>query len=103
MLAQPSLLPGSESGGFGQDDVSSPIFLAWSKHDRGGLLLDQTLASLAPIARRALEVTNRPVPAALQELAAETARHFPDADEKLPYGVEIANLAEAFRATIYRA
>lgn len=103
MLAQPSLLPGSESGGFGQDDVSSPIFLAWSKHDRGGLLLDQTLATLAPIARRALEVTKRPVPTALQELAAETAEHFPDGEERRPYGEDIANLAEAFRAKIYHA
>jgi histidine ammonia-lyase len=102
MLAQPSLLPGSESGGFGQDDVSSPIFLAWSKHDRGGLLLDQTLATLAPIARRALDVTKRTVPDALKELAAETALHFPDGDEKRPYGEEIANLADAFRAKIYR-
>jgi histidine ammonia-lyase len=103
MLAQPSLLPGSESGGFAQDDVSSPIFLAWSKHDRGGLLLDQTLATLAPIARRALEVTKRPVPSALQELAAETALHFPDADETRPYGEAIFNLTEAFRQQIYRA
>ncbi len=103
MLAQPTLLPGSESGGFGQDDVSSPVFLAWSKIDRAGLLLDQTLATLAPIARRALEVTNRPVPAALQNLAAETARHFPDGQEKQPYGQDIAALADAFRARIYRA
>ena len=101
MLAQPTLLPGSESGGFGQDDVSSPVFLAWSKHDRSGLLLDQTLASLAPIARRALEVSNRPIPPALQELAAETARHFPDGDEQVPFGEEIFALTEAFRAKIY--
>lgn len=103
MLAQPSLLPGSESGGFGQDDVSSPIFLAWSKHDRGGLLLDQTLATLAPIARRALEVTRRPIPQALQELAAVTALHFPDGEERRPYGEDIANLVEAFRVKIYQA
>ena len=68
MLAQPTLLPGSESGGFGQDDVASPVFLAWSKLDRAGLLLDQTLATLAPIACRALSVTGRAVPEALRDL-----------------------------------
>ncbi|MEO6609306.1 MAG: aromatic amino acid lyase [Aestuariivirga sp.] len=103
MLAQPTLLPGSESGGFAQDDVSSPVFLAWSKHDRGGLLLDQTLATLAPIARRALDVSNRPIPAALQELSAETARYFPDGDEKVAYGEEIFALTESFRSKIYQA
>lgn len=102
MLAQPTLLPGSESGGFAQDDVSSPVFLAWSKVDRAGLLLDQTMATLAPIAQRAFDVTGRAIPQALQILAAETKTHFPD-DDSAAYGLEIANLAEAFRARIYRA
>jgi len=102
MLAQPTLLPGSESGGFAQDDVSSPVFLAWSKVDRGGQLLDQSLATLAPIARRAFDVTGRAIPEALQSLAAETKAHFPD-DDSAAYGSEIANLAEAFRMRIYRA
>ena len=102
MLAQPTLLPGSESGGFAQDDVASPVFLAWSKVDRAGLLLDQTLATLAPVARRAFDVTGRAIPEALQTIAAETKLHFPD-DDGAAYGLGIANLAEAFRARIYRA
>ncbi len=103
MLAQPTLLPGSENGGFGQDDVASPVFLAWSKLDRAGLLLDQTMASLAPIAVRALEVTARAVPEALQGLAALTAQHFPDQSEPVAFGADIANLTEALRLRIYQA
>ena len=48
MLTQATLLPGSESGGFGQNDVASPVFLAWSKQERAGVLLEATLAALAP-------------------------------------------------------
>ena len=62
LYAQATLLPGSESGGFGQNDVASPVFLAWSKHDRAGRCLDMALASLVPIALRAFDVTDRPVP-----------------------------------------
>jgi hypothetical protein len=47
MLATATLLPGSESGGFGQNDVASPVFLAWTKQDRAGLLLENALAALA--------------------------------------------------------
>ena len=65
LYAQATVLPGSESGGFGQNDVASPVFLAWSKQDRAGRCLDMALASLVPIALRALDVTDRPVPAAI--------------------------------------
>lgn len=101
MLAQPTLLPGSESGGFGQDDVASPVFLAWSKLDRAGLLLDQTLATLAPVAVRALHVTGRPVPEALRGVAELTDRHFPDRGDTVPFGADIANLTDAFRNKVY--
>ena len=52
LYAQQTLLPGSESGGFGQNDVASPVFLAWTKQERAGACLDMALASLAPIALR---------------------------------------------------
>jgi histidine ammonia-lyase len=101
MLAQPTLLPGSENGGYAQDDVASPVFLAWSKLDRVGLLLDQTLASLAPIAIRALQVTRRVEPDALKGLAAQIVQHFPDNGSNSTFGADIANVTEAFRAKIY--
>ncbi len=103
MLAQPTLLPGSESGGFAQDDVASPVFLAWSKLERAGLLLEQTLATLAPIAVRAFDVTGRATPEALGELSALTTLHFPDRESNAPFGAGIASLADALRDRVYRA
>ena len=103
MLAQPTLLPGSESGGFAQDDVASPVFLAWSKQEKAGELLELTLATLAPVAIRALAVTGRPVPPALQALAAETRRHFPDDGDAAAMGQRCASLAAGFRARVYSA
>ncbi len=103
LLAQPTLLPGSESGGFAQDDVASPVFLAWSKQEKAGELLELTLASLAPVAIRAFEVTGRPVPEALRSLAADIRRHFPDDGELAAMGPRCAALAAAFRENIYKA
>lgn len=101
MLAQPTLLPGSESGGFGQDDVASPVFAAWSKQERAGELLELTLASLSPVAMRAFRVTGRPVPQPLAGLAADTARLFPDDDAPEAMGPQCAALASMFRKRIY--
>ena len=103
MLAQPTLLPGSESGGFAQDDVASPVFLAWSKQEKAGELLELTLASLAPVAMRALAVAGRPVPEPLRWLADETRRHFPDGGDAAAMGPSCASLASAFRQRIYAA
>lgn len=102
MLAAPTLLPGSESGGFAQDDVASPVFLAWSKQEKAGALLEQTLASLAPVAIRAFDVTGRPVPPALAALARDTTAAFPDQGSLEAMGPQCAVLAETFRGRIYR-
>ena len=103
MLAQPTLLPGSESGGLAQDDVASPVFLAWSKQEKAGELLDLTLASLAPVAMRAYEVTGRPAPEALRSIGTEVRQHFPDDGYVAAMGPRCAALAAAFRAEIYKA
>ena len=101
LYAQATLLPGSESGGFGQNDVASPVFLAWSKQDRAGRCLDMALASLVPIALRALDVTGRPVPSPLAGLE-ETARKIvPDPVEGRAFGPVVAALADALRRDIY--
>lgn len=101
MLAQPTLLPGSESGGFAQDDVASPVFSAWSKQERAGELLELALASLAPIAVRALDVTRRPVPPRLAALVEETRRCFPDDGHGGALGPQVAALAAQLRRRIY--
>jgi histidine ammonia-lyase len=103
MLATATLLPGSESGGFGQNDVASPVFLAWSKQERAGLLLEQSLAALAPIALLALDLTDRPVPAPLTALAEATRTHVPVDREGLMLGPATAKLAEWLRGRVYGA
>ena len=101
LYAQATVLPGSESGGFGQNDVASPVFLAWSKQDRAGRCLDMALASLVPIALRALDVTGRPVPAPLAELEATAREIVPDPVEGRAFGPVVAALADALRREIY--
>ena len=103
MLTQATLLPGSESGGFGQNDVASPVFLAWSKQERAGELLEDTLAALCPIALRALEVTGRAVPPKLAELAGEIRTSFPLNDDELVLGPAGAQLSGRFRERVYRS
>ena len=100
LYAQATLLPGSESGGFGQNDVASPVFLAWSKQDRAGRCLDMALASLVPIALRALDVTGRPVPKALAGLEATAREILPDPPEGRALGPVVATLADALRRDI---
>lgn len=101
MLATATLLPGSESGGFGQNDVASPVFLAWSKQERAGLLLESALAALAPIALAALDITARPVPAPLSGLAGAVRTHVPPEREGLVLGPATGALAEWLRARVY--
>ena len=101
LYAQATLLPGSESGGFGQNDVASPVFLAWSKQEKAGECLDRTLAVLAPIALRALKVTGRNVPPALTWLADQTLQAMPGLDNAEPNGPRSSKLAENLRERIY--
>ena len=101
LYAQPTLLPGGESGGFGQNDVASPVFLAWSKQDRAGRCLDMALASLVPIALRALDVTDRPVPPQLAGLEAAVREIEPDFTRPIALGPVVASIAGALRHDIY--
>ena len=103
MYAQATLLPGAELGGFGQNDVASPVFLAWSKQDRAGQCLDMALATLAPIALRALDVTKRPVPQKLKALEADIRETFPGLGERQPHGPLCHDLAGRLRARIFDA
>ncbi len=102
-LATAALIPGSESGGFGANDVASPVFMAWSKQDRAGLLLDSALAALAPVAMRAFSATGRPVPAPLRDLAALVAQTAPDRPDSDLIGPLTARLADYLRERIFSA
>jgi histidine ammonia-lyase len=65
--AQAVFLPGSESGGFVQNDVAVPTALAWKGQEDAGRMLDLSLGAVAVTAARALEVTGRKAPPALAE------------------------------------
>ena len=101
LYAQSTLLPGSESGGFGQNDVASPVFLAWSKQDRTGRCLDMALASLVPIALRALDVTDRPVPPRLAGLETAIREVESDISQHKAFGPVVASIAGVLRQEIY--
>jgi len=102
-LATATLLPGSESGGFGQNDVASPVFLAWSKQERAGLLLEHALAVVVPIALAAYDITGRPVPAPLGVLAGAARDHVPVGRDGLVLGPATGALAEWLRGRVYAA
>jgi histidine ammonia-lyase len=100
--AQRTFIHGSDAGA-GQDDVASPVFLAWGKEERTGRLLDASLAMLAVVASQALYVTDRPVPPALREFAALVRNHVPPLIEDRILGPELGCLAEAFTAEVFAA
>jgi hypothetical protein len=76
------------------------VFLAWSKQERAGILLESSLAALAPIALRAFDVTGRPVPEGLTELARLVAETVPDTDGQ-SLGPPTAALAAKMRERVY--
>ena len=63
--AQAVFLPGSESGGFVQNDVAVPTVLAWEGLEDASRMVELCLGALAVTASQALHVTQRPAPPAL--------------------------------------
>ncbi|TDQ80505.1 histidine ammonia-lyase [Dongia mobilis] len=101
--AQRTFLPGSEGGGFGQNDVAPLTGLAWMAQEEAGRCLEAALAMLGAVASQALHVTARQAPPALADLLADIRAAFPPLDAPRRYGPGLAALAEAFRADIYGA
>ena len=77
------------------------MFLAWSKQDRAGRCLDMALATLAPIAVCALDVTDRPVPPRLAGLETAVREIEPDLARHKAFGLVVASIAETLRRDIY--
>jgi len=75
--AQRTFLPGSEGGGFGQNDVAVPTFLSWRAEAEAGRCLEANLAILAVIASQALHVTDRPPPPRLRPFVERVRAAFP--------------------------
>jgi histidine ammonia-lyase len=99
--AQRNFLPGSEGGGFGQNDVAPPTFSAWRAQEEAGRCLEACLALLAAVGSQALFATDRGAPPGLAPLLAEVRRHLPPVTESRILAGEVENLARAFRVRVY--
>lgn len=99
--AQRTFLPGSEAGGFGQNDVAPLTGLAWQAQEEAGRCLDAALTVLAVVASQAFHVTRRDAPAALRELLAVIRSEFPPVTAARALSGELAALMARFRRGIY--
>lgn len=93
----PTLLP---AGGWGQNDVPSPSFLAYNRHDRVRGFVAGTLACLAAISGQSLAQTGRAAPPALAGLADEALELCPPLTERRSLGPELAALSDRLSAGI---
>ena len=99
--AQRSFLPGSEGGGFGQNDVPVPSFQAWRKEAEAGRCLAANLAILAAVASQALHVTGRPPPPRLGPLLAEVRALMPPMTGQRRPGPEAERVRAALSDRIF--
>lgn len=99
--AQRTFLPGSEAGGFGQNDVAPLTGLAWRAQDEAGRCLDAALAMLAVIASQALHVTGRDATPALQTMLDRIRTIFPPVTGPRIYADQLAALTAGFQDNIY--
>jgi histidine ammonia-lyase len=99
--AQRTFLPGSEGGGFGQNDTAPPTFIAWRGQEQAGLCLDAALTALAIVASQAFHVTDRAAPPPLRDLLAEIRDHAPPVTAARAIGPDAEKLLGALRARVY--
>ncbi len=99
--ASPSLLPAMESGGYGQNDVATPVFLAWRKEAEAARCLEAVLAILAAVCSQAFAVSDRKAPPALSNLMAETRTLVPILLQQRAMGAEVEALAQRFRSRVF--
>jgi histidine ammonia-lyase len=99
--AQRSFLPGSEGGGFGQNDVAVPTFLSWRKEAEAARCLEAGLALLAGIASQAFYITEREAPSRLGPLLCEVREHFPPVAARRPLGPDAERLRACFTEKAY--
>lgn len=99
--AQRTFLPGSDGGGFGQNDLAVPAFAAWRRFEASGRCLDANLAILAAVASQALYVTDRPAPPPLERFLNEVRDVFPPLDEPRAPGPDAGALADHLTRAVY--
>jgi histidine ammonia-lyase len=100
-LAQRTFLPGSEAGGFGQNDVAALTGLAWQSQEEVGRCLDAALTMLAAVASQALYVTDREAPPELAATLAAIRDKFPPVTQSRTFAAQLTALMTQFRASIY--
>lgn len=99
--AQRTFLPGSEAGGFGQNDVAPMTGLAWSAQEQVGTCLEAALAMLGAVASQAFHMTDRTAPPALQATLETIRADFPVVTASRVFGPDLQKLAATFHADIY--
>ena len=101
LAATRHFLPGSEGGGFGQNDVALPTFLAWRSEAEAGRCLEANLAQLAVIASQAFHVTDRAAPPRLAPLLDEVRAHCPPLTATRGLAGDVEGLAGSFTAKVF--
>jgi histidine ammonia-lyase len=91
--AQATLLPGSEGGGFGQNDVGVPTFWSFNQHTTASLAFDAVMAYLGVTASQALYVTDRKAPPMLHRTLETIRSIVPPTVKSRPLGPEVERLA----------
>lgn len=99
--AQRSFLPGSEGGGFGQNDVAVPTFFSWRKEAEAGRFLDAALAMLAGVASQAFHVSGREAPPRLAAFVEELRAVFPPVGAGRPLGPDAEALTRRLTAKVF--
>lgn len=87
-------------GGFGQEDVASPVFLAWSKTQGVGDCLDRVLAILAALASQVLTAGDQSPPPALEDFLRKVRVEFPPVQTGRPLARDADRLASAFTSQV---
>ncbi len=96
-----TFLPGSEGGGFAQNDVAVPTFLSWRGEAEAGRCLDGGLAILAAVSSQALHVTQRAAPPRLEPLVRIIRDIVPPVRDIRPLAGEIEALQRLFTAKVF--
>jgi histidine ammonia-lyase len=99
--AQRTFLPGSEAGGFGQNDVAPLTGLAWKAQEEVGACLEAALAMLGAVASQALHMTGRAATPALASTLETIRAAFPPMTAARIFGPDLKALADSYRAEIY--
>jgi histidine ammonia-lyase len=81
-------------GGWGQNDVPSPAFIAYNRLDRVQGFVNGSLACLAAIAGQSFAQTGRTAPPALAPLLADVLERCPPIEQRRSLGPDLAALAE---------